>query len=327
MYGNIPLWLSIAFIAGGLAVLAWSSDRFVVGSASLARILGISPFVIGMVIVGFGTSAPELLVSVFSGIAGRSNLSLGNAYGSCVFNIAGILGVAALVHPLSVKPSIVFGGVPLLTAIAVLSMFLLCDGTLSRADSFILLAAFAIVMPLYCRFDKKAETPEAPDLPGETGVLKSLFWTAVGLVAMVAASHILVWGAVDMARAFGVDELLIGLTVVAIGTSIHDLASAIAAARLRESELVLGNIVGSNIFNTLAVVGIAGAISPSPGFSVYVLSRDLPVLICVTLSLAAFGFNRSDWRKSGTAGRSAGLFWLALQILYMAVMLYQEIRR
>lgn len=325
MYGDIPLWLSLAFIAGGLAALAWSSDRFVAGAASLAKLLGISPFVIGMVIVGFGTSAPELLVSVFSGVAGHSNLSLGNAYGSCVFNIAGILGVAALIRPLAVKPSIVFGGVPLLLAITAISYFLLIDASLSRANAFILLAVFCVAMPLYCKYDRKDGNGGEESAGEDCGIGKAAFFTIVGLAVMVAASHILVWGAVDLARVFKVDELLIGLTVVAVGTSIPELASAIAAARRKESELVLGNIVGSNIFNTLAVVGIAGAISPSAGFSGYVLTRDLPVLAVATLSLAVFGFNRKNFRESGVAGRGAGLFWIALQLAYTAVMLYQEI--
>lgn len=325
MYCDIPLSVSVFFVVAGLAALAWSSDRFVDGAAGLSRLLGISPFVIGMVVVGFGTSAPELLVSAFSGISGHSSLSLGNAYGSCIFNIAGILGVAALVSPLCVKPSVVFGAVPLLTAITALSMFIIRDSSLSRCDSFLLLGAFALVMPLYCMLEKPPpDEGEAPK--GGKDVSKAVLNTVFGLAVMVAASHILVWGAVDMARACGVDELLIGLTIVAIGTSIPELASAIAAARRNESEMVLGNIIGSNIFNTLAVVGIAGAISPVERFSNYVLCRDLPVLAAVTLSLAVFGFNRRSVRLKGSIGRATGLFWIVVQIAYMAVMIRQEIR-
>ena len=326
MYGNIPLAVALSFIVGGLVALAWSSDIFVAGSASLARVLGVSPFVVGMVVIGFGTSAPELLVSAFSAIAGHSNLSLGNAYGSCIFNIAGILGVAAIVRPFIVKRSVARVGVPLLLAIIAVSYLILKDGVLSRIDAVVLLAVFCVVMPLYCKFDRKDDQARETDEPQQhMGMLKAALCAVVGLLVMIAASHFLVWGSVDLARACGVDELLIGLTVVAIGTSIPELASAIAAARRNESELVIGNIVGSNLFNMLAVVGIAGSISPTNSFSSYVITRDLPFLAVVTATIGFFGFNWRDPSKSGSIGRLYGAIWLSLQFLYMAVMLWQEI--
>ena len=282
MYTDIPVGLAALFILGGLVALAWSSDRFVVGAAALAKNLGVSAFVIGMVVVGFGTSAPELLVSAFSGLSGHTNLSLGNAYGSCVFNIAGILGVAALVRPLVVKPTIRSIAVPILLGITAVSSLLLRDGVLSRGDALALLAAFAVILPVYCKVDKAGGASEENDMP-PLRTLPAVVRTVVGLVVMVGASHLLVWGSVDVAHALGVSDLVIGLTVVAIGTSVPELASAIAAARRNEAELVLGNIVGSNIFNTLAVVGIAGAISPSADFSRYVVTRDLPILLAVTI--------------------------------------------
>ena len=324
MYTDIPIWLSSLFIVAGLAALAWSSDRFVAGAAALSRRLGISEFVVGMVVVGFGTSAPELLVSTFSGLSGHTNLSIGNAYGSCVFNIIGILGVAALIRPLVVKPSISFVAVPLLTAITALSLFLLRDGSLARGDALTLLAIFAVVMPLYCKFDKPAEGgDDAASAP--TTLAAAILWTLVGLGVMVGASHILVWGAVDIARALGVGELLIGLTIVAIGTSIPELASAIAAARRSEAELVLGNIVGSNLFNTLAVVGIAGSISPSSAFSRFVVVRDLPILLAATLSIAAFGLNYRSPRQNGLVSRWQGLLWVLALAAYMTLTLCQEL--
>lgn len=324
MYSDIPIWLSSLFIVAGLAALAWSSDRFVAGAAALSRRLGISEFVVGMVVVGFGTSAPELLVSTFSGLSGHTNLSLGNAYGSCVFNIIGILGVAALIRPLVVKRSISLVAVPLLTAITALSWFLLRDGALSRSDAFILLAVFAVAMPLYCRYDKSSGGAE--EAPGETMTLAAgAVWTLAGLGVMVGASHILVWGAVDIARALGVGELLIGLTIVAVGTSVPELASAIAAARRNEAELVLGNIVGSNLFNMLAVVGIAGVITPSGDFSRFVTLRDLPLLVLSTLSIAAFGMNWRHPRENGLIQRWQGLVWVVALAAYMALTLFQEL--
>ncbi len=323
MYTDIPIWLSCFFILAGLAALAWSSDRFVAGAAALARRLGISAFVVGMVVVGFGTSAPELLVSTFSGVSGHSNLSLGNAYGSCVFNIIGILGVSALIRPLVVKPSISFAAVPLLMAITLLSWFMLRDGVLSRADALALLGIFAVVLPLYCRYDKSSA--QESDGGCDIFLAASILWTIVGLGVMVAASHFLVWGAVDVARALGVGELMIGLTIVAVGTSIPELASAIAAARRNEAELVLGNIIGSNLFNTLAVVGLACSISPAIDFSRFVTLRDLPLLAGATLSIAIFGVNRRNPRESGLIVRWQGLLWIFAFAVYMALTLYQEL--
>ena len=324
MYTDIPVGLAALFILGGLVALAWSSDRFVVGAAALAKNLGVSAFVIGMVVVGFGTSAPELLVSAFSGLSGHTNLSLGNAYGSCVFNIAGILGVAALVRPLVVKPTIRSIAVPILLGITAVSSLLLRDGVLSRGDALALLAAFAVILPVYCKVDKAGGASEENDMPS-LRTLPAVVWTVVGLVVMVGASHLLVWGSVDVAHALGVSDLVIGLTVVAIGTSVPELASAIAAARRNEAELVLGNIVGSNIFNTLAVVGIAGAISPSADFSRYVVTRDLPILLAMTILIYVFGRNRADRHANGVVTRGAGAVWTVAFAAYMALTIWQEV--
>ena len=324
MYTDIPVGLAALFILGGLVALAWSSDRFVVGAAALAKNLGVSAFVIGMVVVGFGTSAPELLVSAFSGLSGHTNLSLGNAYGSCVFNIAGILGVAALVRPLVVKPTIRSIAVPILLGITAVSSLLLRDGVLSRGDALALLAAFAVILPVYCKVDKAGGASEENDMP-PLRTLPAVVWTVVGLVVMVGASHLLVWGSVDVAHALGVSDLVIGLTVVAIGTSVPELASAIAAARRNEAELVLGNIVGSNIFNTLAVVGIAGAISPSADFSRYVVTRDLPILLAMTILIYVFGRSRGDRHANGVVTRGEGAVWTVAFAAYMALSIWQEV--
>ncbi len=330
MYTDIPIYLAILFLAVGLIALAKSSDLFVAGAAALARNLGVSPFVVGMVVVGFGTSAPELLVSTFSGLSGHTNLSLGNAYGSCIFNIAGILGVATIIKPLVVKRSIRLAAVPLLSAITIFSYMVLRDGVLGRYDSYAMLAIFAIAMPLYCCFDK-SHAPQG-DAPAEVlSTPRAAIYTAIGLAVMIGASHILVWGAVDGARALGVSELLIGLTIVAVGTSIPELASAIVAARRNESELVLGNIVGSNIFNMLAVVGIAGAISPSTDFSRYILVRDMPFLLLATLSIALFSRRASSPQatqdpKSRVIPRLYGAIWIIFLVSYIALTIYQEAR-
>ena len=334
MYSDISLWLAVPFILGGLWALAWSSDAFVDGAAAVARKLGISPFIVGMVIIGFGTCAPEFCVSVFSGASGHVNLSVGNAYGSCIFNILGVLGVSALVAPLVVKPIITYLAAPLMTLTVLMSLFILRDHALDRVEAWSLLLVFAVVMPAYCWIDSKTKGEAASDgaVP-DGGTLKMLFNLVVGFAVMVAASHFLVWGSVGVAKALGASELMIGLTIVAIGTSVPELATAIQSARKGESDLVLGNIVGSNLFNALVVVGTAAAICPTEkaaGFadyqplSPYVLTRDLPLLVVVSAMLVLFGMNWRKMRENGRISRVEGAVWVLVFIVYMAFMVYQE---
>jgi len=348
MYADIPLWLSLVFMLGGLALLTWSSDVFVDGSATLAKALGISPFVIGMVIIGFGTSALELCVSAMSGLSGHANLSLGNAYGSCIFNIAVILGVAVLIFPLVVKPSVAFVAGPGLAAISIFSMYVLWDGECTRYEAMTLLGAFLVILPLYCWYDQK--TKDGDDAVGvkesadpinakwrqdpryrrivRARIFVSLLKVVLGLGLLISSSHFLVWGAVDFAKFLHVSDLVIGLTVVAVGTSLPELASAIASARRGEHEFVLGNIIGSNLFNTLAVVGLATAISPitkaNGGFSPYVLTRDLPLMTAVSLSIMIFGANWRHLKWPGAIRRKEALIWLSVFVAYTVLMFYQE---
>jgi cation:H+ antiporter len=330
---DIPLLLSLVFMVGGLYVLAKSADMFIDGAGALARHFGVSPLIVGMVIIGFGTSAPELAVSALSGIGGHSNLSLGNAYGSCIFNIGAILGVAALIRPTAVKPSVVWIAAPLLMFVTALSRFVISDHEFERVNGITLLAAFAIIMPLYCWYDQKfgksaeASAPQesAPSADSSRGLGREGFRLLAGLVLLVLSSHVLVWGSVDFARdVLHVSDLLIGLTIVAAGTSLPELASAIVSARKGESEFVIGNIVGSNLFNTLAVVGLAGTISPFSNFSPYILSRDLPLMFGLSLSLSLFGLNFRDVRKDGLISRWKGAIWLLVLLAYLVFMVYQE---
>lgn len=321
---------------GGLAVLAWSSDVFVDGSAAVARALGISPFIIGMVIIGFGTSAPELCVSTMSGISGHANLSLGNAYGSCIFNIAIILGVATLIFPLVVKPSVTFIAGPGLTLISLFSLIMLKDGSCSRVEAIILLAAFLVILPLYCWYDQKTKDQPEEEVKAEAkveqkNILVPIVKLVVGLGVLIGSSHFLVWGAVDFAKFCGVSDLVIGLTIVAAGTSLPELASAVASARRGEHEFVLGNIVGSNLFNTLAVVGLATCISPlvpgpngEPAFSHYVLTRDLPLMMALSLSIMFFGINWKHPKWPGAIQRKEATVWVLVFVAYTLLMFYQE---
>ena len=327
---NIPFLLSLAFIVGGLVLLAKSADMFVGAASSLARRFGISPLLVGMVIIGFGTSAPELAVSVMSGFSGHSNLSLGNAYGSCIFNIAAILGIAAVLRPMRVKPSINGIAVPLLLLITAFSWFVVSDGVFERSNGVALLVGFAVLFPVYCWYDQRGmkPMPARRTASAKGGGLRDGILLVVGLLLLVLSSHILVWGCVDFARdVLHVSDLLIGLTVVAAGTSLPELASAIASARRGESEFVLGNIVGSNFFNTLAVVGLAGTISPFGDFSRYVVMRDLPVMFFFSASIAVFGVNYRHPRQEGRISRVAGVFWLVAFAVYLVVMILQETSR
>ena len=328
---DISIWLSLVFIIGGLYALAKSADMFVDASAAIAHRFGISPLIVGMVIIGFGTSAPELAVSAVSASGGHPSLSLGNAYGSCIFNIAGILGVAALMRPFAVKPSVSWFAVPLLALITGLSWFLLCDGAFSRCDGVVLLSLFAFVLPFYCWFDQKMTCGKASccgDCACAGGRPVWVEWVRIvsGLAILVASSHLLVWGSVDFARdVIGASDLLIGLTIVAIGTSLPELAAAVASVKKGENEFVIGNIVGSNLFNTLAVVGIAGAISPFSDFGRYVLVRDLPVMFVLSLSVAFFGMNFRRPRSAGRVTRLKGAVWILLFVVYALVMAMQEL--
>ena len=326
MYFEIPIWLALAFVAIGLYVLSWSADRFVGGAEAVARALGVSPFLIGMVVIGFGTSAPELAVSAFSGIGGHSNLSLGNAYGSNIFNIAAILGIAALIRPIAVRPVVVFAAVPMLTIASLVSCLLVClGGGFSRMDGVWCLVLFAVLLPLYCYIDQKGKVGTDSDNGEVLSCRHPSFALVGGLVLLVASSHILVWGAVGIARSFGVSELLVGLTIIAAGTSLPELASAIASARRGQNELTLGNIIGSNFFNSLAVVGTSGAITPFKDVSLHVFTRDFPVMVLLTISIAVFGVNFRKPRSQGTISRVCGIVWLVVLAGYLSLLARQEV--
>ncbi len=331
MYSDIPLWLSILFVVGGFVALAWSSDAFVDGASIVARVLGISPFIIGMVIIGFGTSAPELCVSLMSGLSDHANLSLGNAYGSCVFNIAAILGVASLIRPLRVKPETARYAAPVLALLALLSLALLADRVCSRVDALALLGLFAVLMPLYCWFDQrnsekggKGGASAEPTRYSRRELVVASLKLLIGLAVLIGSSHVLVWGAVDLARVMGVSELMIGLTIIAAGTSLPELASAVASARRGQHEFVLGNIIGSNLFNTLAVVGLSSLISPARDFSKYILARDLPLMAILSLLILVFGINWRHPRRSGVFNRFEGLAWLVVFAVYTVFVIYSE---
>jgi len=285
-------YLAVAF---GLALLVWSADRFVEGSAVTARHLGMPPLLIGMVIVGFGTSAPEMAISAIAAAEGNPGLALGNAYGSNIANIALVLGLTALIAPIAVHSQILRKELPILTAVTALAACQLWDGDVTRVDAMVLLGLFAGLVVWSIRQGlRKTGDALGAEMERELNahampIRRAVIRLIVGFVLLVASSRILVWGAVEIARGLGVSDLIIGLTIVAVGTSLPELASSIIAARKGEHDMAIGNVIGSNLFNTLAVVGIAGTILP---FSVRpeVFSRDIPVMAALTLSLFVIGY-------------------------------------
>lgn len=294
--------MAITAIIAGLVLLVWSADRFVEGAAATAKHLGMPSLLIGMVIIGFGTSAPELAVSAMAAADGNPGLALGNGYGSNITNIALIVGLTALIAPIAVHSQVIRKELPLLLVLTAIAGYQLIDGELTRLDGWILLAVFAAVMgwSIYQGIRGKGDS-----LVGDTDAelvahpmpLKlALIWLVVGLVLLIVSSRMLVWGAVTIAQSLGVSDLIIGLTIVAIGTSLPELASALAAVKKNEHDLILGNIVGSGIFNTLAVVGLAAAIEPL-AVDPEVLYRDWTLMAALTLGLLLMALGLTGKRK------------------------------
>jgi len=310
-------FLAVVF---GLVLLGWSADRFVEGSVSTAGHFGMPPLLIGMVIVGFGTSAPEMLVSAQAASQGNPGIALGNAYGSNITNIALILGLTALIRPITVHSQVLRRELPILSAVTVLGAWQIWDGEITRVDGWVLLGVFGGLMAWTIRQGMKkqadalgSEMEQALQVHAMP-VRRAAFWLVVGLGFLIVSSRMLVWGAVEIARSFGVSDMIIGLTIVAIGTSLPELASSIAATRKGEHDIALGNVIGSNLFNTLAVVGIAATIRPiSVGPDV--LSRDIPVMALLTVSLFVIGYG---YRGLGRITRLEGGALLACYVGYNA---------
>lgn len=312
--------LSIIMILIGLALLVWSADLFVDGAAAVALNLGMPTLLVGMVIIGFGTSAPEMSVSVLSAMQGNPGLALGNAYGSNITNIALILGITALVSPVLVRSQVLKRELPILLAVTILAFFHLKDGEITRVEGFIELAVLLVVftwMTLQSRQQSFHSDQLETELDQELAYIKpAKAWgmLVVGLVLLVVSSRMLVWGAVNIAHGLGVSDLIIGLTVVAIGTSLPELASSIAAARKGEHDLAVGNVIGSNLFNTLAVVGLAGAIHPMQ-VPAEVLTRDWTVMVSLTILLFALGYTRKAIGEKNIS-RVSGSVLVAIYIGY-----------
>ncbi|ERS92085.1 calcium/sodium antiporter [Halomonas sp. PBN3] len=288
--------LPILAIILGIVLLLWSADRFVEGAAAVAGHLGLPSLVIGMVIVGFGTSAPEIVVSIMAALDGNPDLALGNALGSNIYNIGLIIGVTALIVPIAVHSTIIRRELPLLLLFGAVAGALFWNGQLSRLESLLLLLGFFGLMgwtiwtALRGKDDPLAAETEQELASHAMTLGRAIVWLVVGLTLLLVSSRMLVWGAVSVASALGVSDLIIGLTIVALGTSLPELASSIAAVRKGEHDIAMGNVVGSCMFNLLAVVGIAGVIAPMEALSVDIMLRDWPVMMAMVVSLFVMGY-------------------------------------
>ncbi|WP_462167163.1 calcium/sodium antiporter [Pseudoalteromonas sp. GB43] len=313
--------LFILAILVGFVLLIWSADRFVDGAAVSAKYAGIPSLLIGMIVVGFGTSAPEMLVSVMAAADGSPELALGNALGSNIVNIGLILGITALIAPIAVHSNIVKKELPLLLVVSVLFALLIFDGGLSRFDAGVLLLGFFSFMgwSIYSGLKSKNDslaTDVEQELNVQTMSLKAaIVWLVVGLVVLIISSRLLVWGAVSIAEIMGISDLIIGLTIVALGTSLPELAASIAAARKGEHDIAIGNVIGSNIFNILAVTGIAGMIAPADNLSPDLLSRDWLAMFSLSIFLLIFAYGH---RGIGRVNRAEGIGLLLIFIAYNA---------
>ena len=309
-------WLAVL---GGFILLVWSAERFVFGASGLARNLGVSPLIIGMTIMGFGTSAPEMLVSGMAAANGNPAIGIGNALGSNIANIGLVIGVTALIMPLAVSSRILRREYPVLIGISLLAGLLMLDDELGRLDGVILMFGTLLLVAWLIWMGKRPhaadplETEFDVEIPRGLSTARAVLWTLLGVVVLVLSSRLLVWGAVDIARDLGVSDLVIGLTIIAVGTSLPELAASVMSALKKEHDMAIGNIIGSNMFNLLAVLALPGLIQPSVLDSA-VMQRDYPIVLALTLALfvMAYGF-----KGRGRVNRFEGGVLLACFAVYM----------
>ncbi len=318
---------ALAILAGFVA-LVWGADRFVEGSAATARNLGVSPLIIGLTVVAFGTSAPEMLVSGFAAWAGKGGLAIGNAIGSNITNVALVLGVSAIITPLTVHSKILRRELPLLFLTMLVALGLLSDGHLGRADGVILIAGllglvgWMLAQGLRERRSggerDALEQEFAEEIPKGMSPGKAGFWLLLGLLVLLGGARLVVYGASEIAHHFGVSDLVIGLTVVALGTSLPELAASVVSALKNEHDIAIGNVIGSNMFNLLGVLALPGLISPVD-VGPAVLSRDVPVMIFVTalLWLMARGFE-----VESKVSRRSGIILVVVYVAYIGWLFY-----
>lgn len=311
-------------ILAGFILLIWGAGRFVAGASAIAGNLGVSTLIIGLTIVGLGTSLPEILVSAIAAWEGNPGLAIGNALGSNIANIGLILGLTALIAPIRIQSHMLKKEFPLLLAITLIALALMWDGVLGRLDGMLLLAGLVLVLfwlvrqGLKSRRDPLLSELDA-EVPARIDMGPAVMWFLIGLTVLLVSSRMLVWGAVSIAHMLGISDVVIGLTIVALGTSLPELAASIMSIVKGEHDLAIGNVVGSNMFNLLAVLGMPGIIRPGK-FPAEVLSRDYPVMIGLTLLMFIMAYGL---RGPGHINRYEGAILLTVYLGYM-VLLYFE---
>ncbi len=308
---------AVALLIVGLILLVWSADRLVFGSAALARNVGISPLVIGMTIIAMGSSAPEMMVSATAALANKTDTAVGNILGSNIANIALILGITALIKPLSINSELLRRELPFMIGVTLLSGVILWDGHLGFYEGVLLFVVFAIFILAMLKISRSESNQkdrllaeQESEVPEGINSKIALFWVIVGLILLPLSAEILVNNAVIIAKYFGMSDLVIGLTIIAIGTSLPELAASLAGVLKGEDDMAVGNIIGSNVFNILAVMGIPGILNPSI-ISEHAMGRDFWVMLGLSLLLVLMALG-----KSRSINRIEGFILFAIFIIY-----------
>jgi len=322
MLGNFFL------VVAGLALLIWGADRFVHGAAAAARNLGVAPLLIGLTIVAFATSAPEILVAVLASLKGQPGLALGNAIGSNIVNIGLVLGAVAIIRPIQMRSATLRREMPALLAVTLLTVSLFFDSYLSRIDGLVMLTGLVIVLIWLTRIGVRS-LPSDPlkeeydaEIPKNVKMSSAIFWLLFGIATLLLGAHLLVKGSISIAEYYHVSDVVIGILLVALGTSMPELAVSLVSALRGEYGLAIGNIVGSNIFNLLGVIGVAAIISPI-GVQQSVLSLHIFVMVAFTLVLFAMTY---DYDGKSELSRIEGAALVAAFVAYDAYVVLQNVR-
>ncbi|MEM5551015.1 calcium/sodium antiporter [Pseudoalteromonas neustonica] len=318
---------SFVILILGFAALVWSADRFVYGAAALAKNLGIPTLIIGLTVVAMGSSAPEMMVSASAALAGKTDTAVGNAVGSNITNILLVLGITALFRPLSVSSTTLKREMPLVLLVSIAGWYIFSDNYFSFFEGIALVIGFVVFIAglilVSIRAKNEADDPfvseACEDVPDNVTTKSALFWLVIGMILLPVSSHFLVGSAVDIAQYFGLSDLVIGLTIIAIGTSLPELAACIAGVLKKEDDLALGNIVGSNLFNILAVLPLAGIINPSI-IDPSAANRDALIMIGATIALIAMSLS---FRGSRRITRVEGGILLVSFLIYQGYIFSQ----